>query len=85
MTALNISKLMKNRVLNSIETPNGDRCVDLFIRPDGSFGFEMYRSDTETLTGWFPIGSYINTSFPTEDAAHHAASAVAPWLPTEKP
>ena len=33
-----------NRVLRSIETDDGGRCVDLFARPDGSFGFEEYRN-----------------------------------------
>ena len=32
-----------NRVLRSIETDDGGRCVDLFARPDGTFGFEEYR------------------------------------------
>ncbi len=46
----------KNRVLRSIETQEGERCVDFFIRPDGSFGFEEYRRDAEDRRGWFPIG-----------------------------
>lgn len=34
-------------VLESIENPQHDRCVDLFTQPDGSFGFEEFRRDVE--------------------------------------
>ena len=71
---------MKKLVLNSIETPEGDRCVDLFRRADMTYGFEIYRRDTETLTGWFPIGGYVEQIFRTETEAHAAAARVAPWL-----
>ena len=32
-------------VLESIENDEHDRFVDLFRRPDGSFGFEVFRRD----------------------------------------
>ena len=70
----------KNRVLRSIETDSGDRCVDIFVRPDGSFGFEEYRRDSEDLRGWFPIGGYSGTVYSTEIAALDAARAAVPWL-----
>jgi hypothetical protein len=34
-------------VIESIENPQHDRCVDLFMRPDGSFGFEEFRRGAE--------------------------------------
>jgi hypothetical protein len=35
------SRIDKSRlVFSSIENPRHDRCVDLFRRPDDSFGFE---------------------------------------------
>jgi hypothetical protein len=40
-----------NRVLRSIETDDAARCVDLFVRPDGTFGFEEYRRDIEDGRG----------------------------------
>ncbi|NQW01050.1 MAG: hypothetical protein HQ483_15195 [Rhodospirillales bacterium] len=73
---------MKNRVLASLETPDGDRCVDLFRRPDGSFGFEIYRRDTEDLTGWFAIGGHVHKPYATQDQARQAAARLAPWLDT---
>ena len=71
---------LKNRVLSSIETPEGALCVDIFIRPKGSYGFEIYRRDIETLSGWFAIGTHIDKVYPTELAAYQAACKSAPWL-----
>ena len=34
-------------VFVSIENFEHDRCVDLFSRPDGSYGFEEFRRDVE--------------------------------------
>ena len=34
-------------VFTSIENLEHDRCVDLFRRPDGSYGFEEFRRDVE--------------------------------------
>lgn len=70
----------KNRVLQSIETPDGGRCVDLFIRPDGSFGFEEYRRDVEDGRGWFPIGFHIERIYPTETLARADARTFVSWL-----
>lgn len=38
-------KLLRNKVLRSVETPDGDRCVDIFRRPDGTFGFAVFRRE----------------------------------------
>jgi hypothetical protein len=76
---------LKNRVIDSIETPDGGRCVDIFLRPDGNYGFEIYRRDVELLTGWFPIGSNIDTTFLTEHSARQAAYDAAPWIDSKKP
>lgn len=72
---------MRKLVLDSIATPDGGRCVDVFRRDDGSFGFEVYRCDSEALSGWFPIGGFADRAFATEAAARAAAAGVAPWLP----
>ncbi len=39
-------------VFDSIENRQHDRCVDLFRRPDGSFGFEEFRRDVEDAGNW---------------------------------
>ena len=50
-------------VLSSIETFDGDRCVDIFQRADGTFGFDEFRRDPETKTGWVRIGQFENDVF----------------------
>jgi hypothetical protein len=70
----------KNRVLRSIETSDGGCCVDFFIRPDGSFGFEEYRRDSEDARGWFPIGFHAEKNFASEDEAEEKALTSVSWL-----
>jgi hypothetical protein len=69
-----------NKVTRSIETPDGGRCVDLFRRPDASFGFEEYRRDVEDGHGWFPIGFHADATFPTEAEALSEARRRVGWL-----
>lgn len=73
----------KNRVIRSIETPDGGRCVDIFIRADGSYGFEEYRRDTEDAHGWFPIGFHAEKVFDSEEETENKALTAVPWLKEE--
>ena len=68
-------------VLASPSTPAVDRCVDVFVRPDGTFGFEEFRRDPEDMGAWTPIGSYSTREFETEAGALSAARDAVPWLP----
>jgi hypothetical protein len=70
----------RNLVLASLETDGGERCVDIFQRPDGTFGFEAYRRDSEDTSGWFRTGSFGERTFPSEADARAAAMAAVPWL-----
>jgi hypothetical protein len=63
-----------------METPDGGRCVDIFTRPDGTFGFEEFRRDIEDALGWFPIGCHSGQVFPSTDAALEQALKSVPWL-----
>ncbi len=69
-----------NKVTRSIETPDGGRCVDLFRRPDATFGFEEYRRDAEDASGWFAIGFHAEAAFATEAAALAEAHHRIAWL-----
>ena len=71
-----------HRVLRSIETDDGGRCLDLFVRGDGSFGFEEYRRDIEDGRGWFAVGFHASASFATADEALGNALAKVEWLPS---
>ena len=67
-------------VLASIETDDGGRCVDIFLRPDGTAGFEECRRDAEDGRGWFVIGHYAGQVYSTPEAARAAARAALAWL-----
>lgn len=67
-------------VLDSIEPFEGDRCVDLFARPDGTFGFEEFRRDVEDGGHWTPVRYYSAASFPTMETALEAAKSAVSWL-----
>jgi hypothetical protein len=70
----------KNLVIQSLNMPGDQVCVDLFQRPDGSYGFEEYRRDSEDGRGWFPIGHYAHRIFERiEDAKKDAVASVG-WL-----
>jgi hypothetical protein len=71
---------MKSRVLASIENDLGNRCVDIFVRPDQTFGFEEYRSDVEDGGEWHNLARYAQLVFASEDDALCAASQRVIWL-----
>ena len=70
----------ENKVLRSFNIPDGGRCVDIFQRPDGTFGFEEFRRDAEDPGGWFAIGGFAYKSFETERNALEQALAAVSWL-----
>jgi hypothetical protein len=75
------SRLDKSwRVLASPSTPSVDRCVDIFVRPDGTFGFEEFRRDPEDMGTWTPIAYYSAQEFIAQQDAIEAAREVVPWL-----
>ena len=44
---------MSNRVVASYENREADHCVDIFVRPDGSHGFEEWRREPEDPGKWY--------------------------------
>jgi hypothetical protein len=67
-------------VLASLETEDGSRCVDLFRRPDGTFGYEQFRRDPEDQGVWTPVGFASGLSYASLEQAHAAAAAAVAWL-----
>lgn len=67
-------------VLESIEDDEHVRCVDLFLRPDGSFGFEAFRRDVEDRGTWTPTQFFSGGRFGTRTEALAAAVGAVPWL-----
>ena len=76
---------MKPRVVDSIQNREADHCVDVFVRDDGTFGFEEYRRDAEDGRGWFPIANYSALGFATAAEALAEAKARVRWLAPEAP
>jgi hypothetical protein len=68
-------------VVASPSTPSVDRCVDIFGRPDGTFGFEEFRRDPEDMGLWTPVAYYSAREFASEDEAIAAARIAVSWLP----
>ena len=68
------------KVLASPSTPAVDRCVDIFSRPDGTFGFEEFRRDPEDMGAWTPVAYYSGREFPSEEDAIAAAREAVAWL-----
>lgn len=69
-----------NKVMQSINEPGGPLCVDVFQRPDGSFGFEEFRRDPEEGSGWFRVGWFGDRVFDTQQAALTQARHDIEWL-----
>jgi hypothetical protein len=67
-------------VLTSLEDADGFRCVDIFARADGSFGFKKFRRDPEDAGRWTLIGDYSERIYATKDAALGGTVALIPWL-----
>ena len=72
-------------VMESIESPQHVRCVDVFRRPDGSFGFEEFRRDAEDAGAWTPVSYFSSLCYASKcEAMAEAARGVA-WLTLRNP
>jgi hypothetical protein len=74
---------MPANVVLSLESFEGDRCVDVFLRPDGTFGIEEFRRDPEDAGEWYSIAQYPDQVFETKEEAVAYAKAHVPWLRTQ--
>jgi hypothetical protein len=74
---------MGNRVVRSINNDAGDRCVDIFEREDGTYGFEEFRRDHEDQQGWFSLRRYSHLAFAAEEGALERARTAVAWLSLE--
>jgi len=67
-------------VMDSIENPQHDRCVDIFTRPDGSFGFEEFRRDVEDCGVWTPVSYFCSQRYASKGEALVDAARRVAWL-----
>ena len=70
----------KPKVVLSVNHDGVTICVDVFQRCDGTFGFEEYRRDPETNSGWYKIGFYSNKVFKNDTEALKYAKKQISWL-----
>ena len=71
---------MAVRVVASFNNPERDHCVDIFVRDDGTFGFEEYRRDAEDMRGWFSLHRYSSRVFASELGALAGARSAVAWM-----
>src|ERR1700693_5219973 len=79
-------RLMSKRIdktwlgFSSVENLEHNRCVDLFSRPDETYGFEEFRRDPEDGGEWTPVQFYSDAVYGSSDDALDAAKRFVPWL-----
>lgn len=69
-----------SKVLKSFQNQAADRCVDIFMRDDGTYGYEEYRRDHEDGRGWFPLHRYSHQFFDAEEHALAKAKSTVAWM-----
>jgi hypothetical protein len=72
-------------VLASYENADANRCVDLFQRADGSFGFEEFRRDPEDAGAWTRTGRFGHGVYVSRDDALVAARQSVAWFGADRP
>ncbi len=70
-------------IVASYETTEHNRAVDVFSRPDGSFGFEEFRRDPEDMGTWYDVAYFAEQRFGTRAEAERAAASAVGWLDPE--
>ncbi len=69
-----------DQVLASFEDADGARCVDVFARADGTFGFEQYRSELDGSSRWQSLNRFSELRFESGEEALSSAKQRVPWL-----
>jgi len=76
---------MAIKVLASFEDQFRTNCVDVFVRENGSFGFEEFRRDSDGGGQWQSLGKYSQRSFASGEAALREADRQVAWLDNPGP
>ena len=67
-------------VTQSVENAQHDHSVDVFARPDGSFGFEEFRRDPEDAGAWTPVSYFSGLRYASQGEALAQAARRVAWL-----
>lgn len=71
---------MPRKVLASFESTDRSHCVDVFVREDGSYGFEEFRGESDGGARWQSLVKYAALVFPSGEAALSMAQERVQWL-----
>ena len=66
--------------IESYQTFDGMYCVDVFSRPNGTFGYEECRRAPEDMGAWTPIGYFSQHDYESRHEALEAAGERVSWL-----
>lgn len=69
-----------NKVIHSVNLDGDFVCVDIFQRPDRTFGFDEFRRDPEDGRGWYSIGHYGSQVFADAETAILEARNSIGWF-----
>ena len=72
--------MIKDRVVNSVNNEFADRCVDFFVRANGSFGYKEFRRDPEDQGAWFITAFDERGVYARYEDALESAKARVAWL-----
>ena len=76
---------MSSKVLASFEDQFRSQCVDIFVRDNGTFGFEEFRSESDGSGRWQSLSKYSELSFASGEQALHEAERRVAWLENAGP
>ena len=76
---------MSNKVLASFENRFGSHCVDIFVRENGTFGFEEFRGEADGSGRWESLGRHSQLSFASGEEALLDAEQRVAWLENTGP
>lgn len=71
---------MAIKVLASFEDSFSAHCVDVFVRENGTFGFEEFRSESDGDGRWQSLGKYSQLSFDSGEQALREAEQRITWF-----
>lgn len=67
-------------VVDSLQTDDRFRCVDIVRRPDGLYFWDEWRRDPEDPSGWHTAGRQSVGNFATGEEARRDAARNIDWL-----
>jgi hypothetical protein len=71
---------METTLIASFENREKDRCVDVFVRADGGYGYEEWRREPEDPGRWFRVSYFGGAVFAAPEQAIADARLKVAWF-----